>query len=476
MAFFGYEIKKASSNYPEILTPGYTPSTLVGLMGKFKPLWLPMAQMRELNNVINKNPILYSVLNIRAKYMNNLRTGVEDIRTGKIYSKDNLFKDNEPPKIAVKMISLIERPNPLESRTEFMYFHSFSKDLYGNAQIYGNFDIGSKYDITTISTMRGLWPYLMTPVTTGRFLNQINVNGIIKEWRLSSNGLFSSKFKPEEILHRKDVNLMVNDQSDLVLGRSRAISLAMPLSTICVNYESLNVIGQERGMRAVISSSKDNPRLGKLPFTEDERKEVQEEIRQYGTMADQDQFMITNQPIDIFQLDQDVRKLGLLEQNAADGKIVSHAYSVPEPLLQMDNSGNTFENLNASEVRMYESAAKPELNDFHEDLNRWLKTEDYGFRYVTLCDHIDVLREDEKAKAIINRNNSVVSREIFKSGGCTFNEWRASIKWDTVTDWWGDMTLLDIYEKDSELANVILGTVVNNESTRSQSGVENSQT
>ena len=103
---FGYEFRKikktGESPYPEILKSDYVPSTYVNFMGKFNPSWLPMNQMDQLTGVLNKNPILYSVLNIRAKYINNLKTGVEDIKTGRIYTKDNLYKNGAPNELVVK--------------------------------------------------------------------------------------------------------------------------------------------------------------------------------------------------------------------------------------------------------------------------------------------------------------------------------------------------------------------------------------
>ena len=166
------------------------------------------------------------------------------------------------------------------------------------------------------------------------------------------------------------------------------------LSNIKIAYER-NVIRRERGM--IISSADVDGMTGSMPMDDDEKKEVQADLKtNYGFREGQSQFMVTRHNINVHNIDQDVRKLGLLNEISSDAMVVSERYGVPEVLTKLYMKGATFENQESAERRMYQNTTIPEENDRWEDINNWLKCRDFGFEYAPTFDHIPVLQENKK--------------------------------------------------------------------------------
>lgn len=456
---------KSTVSYPNIITAGYNPSLFYRMMNIISPYWYNLKQMEELTKMLDINPVLFAVLGVRAKYLSLIKVGIKDINTGRIIDPNKLEKYGKLHPIAEKMIRLIQAPNSSDSLTEFIRFQSFTKDLYGNSQINGNFSSYSKKDISTIETMTGLLPYRMKPSPTGRFRSATKLSEIIDHWEYNNINGKIEKIDTSDILHRKETNLSSINKEDFILGRSRAISLSRPLSTICVNYESLNVIGRERGMKTIISPDQTNPVVGSLPFEDEQEKQLKEKFKNgYGTLEGQSQFHFSPFPIKVDQLDQDIRKLNLLEQNAADTMIVCHSYDVPEVLLKMYPQGTTYENYGKAEIKMIKNTSIPEMEDLLSDISLWLKTFNYGYCYVPLYDHIDVLQEYEKERSLIRTYDAKVCRDALRAGTITINEYRTRIGYERTNAWYGDMTLIELYEKDPVFAQLILNNAINVES------------
>jgi hypothetical protein len=220
------------------------------------------------------------------------------------------------------------------------------------------------------------------------------------------------------------------------------------LSNIRIAYESRNVIARERGMRAIISSSDSDGNMGSIPMGDTEKQEVQRDLRNYGFRNGQDQFMVTRHNIAVHHVDQDVRKLGLLNEIASDAMAVSERYGVPEILVKLYIKGATFENQESSERRMYQNTTIPEMNDFIEDLNVWLKTRDFGYEYIVDFNHIPVLQKNEKDRSEINKNINTINKELFFSGAIIYNQWLQAIGYASVDQSWAKKRITEMTDEE----------------------------
>ena len=400
-----------------------------------------------------ENPVYSAIADIRANYIANAEYKIKNNKTGEVISFDNFREQKMNDVILKNMFRLIRNPNPLQSTKEFFGLQSIMKDTFGNSYTYGNF-AGVKQDIKTIGSMWGVYPQYMWPTfynNTGiRLFTATDKQDLFKGWEFRWNAA-TVPFELAEILHRKDANIQFNIADDLILGKSKLISLQKPLSNIKIAYESRNIIAQDRGMRGIISSAEGDD-SGKTPMTDpNAKKQLQDDFTGaggYGFRSNQNQFLITTRAIDFQNVDQDVRKLGLMDEIASDAMIVANKYSVPEILVKLYLQGATFENQENSERRMYQNAIIPETKDHIEDINNWLNVREYGYEYMVSFDHVAVLQEDMKNRSQVNLNQNRVYKDIFFGGGCTYNTWLKAVGAEEIEEGWANLRITEMTPED----------------------------
>lgn len=428
-----------------------------GLFNNVNPYWINLENNKDFEEQYRINPVLSAVVNIVASFLSNANIQVRDLKTGiSIDYEDIKTSKVKGDETVLKMFSLINNPNPTQSKKEFIFMSSAMKSIFGNSYIYALSGIDT-VDIKTVQSLKCLWSQYMIPDITGKMFNTQELNDIINKWLFVKNSTIFNEFKPQEILQRKDINIELENETDIILGKSRMTQLKKPLSNIEKAYESRNVILQQRGMRGIISGSSGNEIEGRTVLDKQEKKQLKEDFKEgYGFLEDQNQFLLTGVPVSVTMVDQDVRKLGLFEEIAADAIAVANQYGVPEVLVKYYLQGATFENQDSSERRMYQGTTIPEANDFANDLSTFLNTREHGYEYVADFSHITVLQENEKDKASTNSITSKYYSDLFMKGGCTYNTWLESIGEDQET--WGDVRIFQM--KPEEIA-VITGATIN---------------
>jgi hypothetical protein len=293
---------------------------------------------------------------------------------------------------------------------------------------------------------------------TGKFLNALKLSDIVSGWEYSLIADERQRmFKPDEVLHRKEPNANYSCPEDIILGKSRVIPLQKPLSNITMAYESRNVIARQRGISVVISPSGQDPHMGFATLNDEDQKRVEDSFKQkYGMLEGQNQYYFSPFGVDVKQIDQDIRKLGILEEIGSDAMIVSNVFNIPFELLKMFFQGATYDNQMASDRRMYQVNTIPRITDFFEDLNNWLKTRDNGFEWFPSWEHIAVLQEDKKNAALVDRHETFVCEQAFKAGAITYNQWLVRIGFPKTDQAWGDKRITEMSDKEIQ---IILGQI-----------------
>lgn len=414
--------------------------------GAATPTWDTYGTQKSLENQYSLNPVLYSVLNIRANYASNVRYKVKDIKTGDVYSRSDIATGKLKNPTVAKMFNIISNPNPLASTKEFEFQQSIFKDVFGNSYIYALSGV-KDININTVVKLWSIYPQYMLPKVTKKSFDQTEYSNLVSKWDFKKGAEIIKTFEPEQILHRKDFNIALDCDTDLILGKSRIIQLSRPLSNIMIAYESRNVIAKGRGARAIISSATEDGQ-GTIPLRPNEKQELQEEFRDYGFSEGQYQFLLTRFNLNVTPIDQDIRKLGLMEEIIDDNNIVSHAYGVPPILTALDLAGATFENQKESVRRMYQGTTIPEADDKVNDLNVFLKTREEGYEYIASFEHIPELQENLKERSETNKNVNIVEKQLFYSGVTTYNQWLAALDKPPIEEAWANQRITEISEEE----------------------------
>jgi len=415
----------------------------VSLVVGESPRYIEFENPKLLEDEYVKNPVLSAAIDLRASYLSNAQFNVRNLRNGEIISYKDFQKSGSKDYVLKKLFQLVYNPNPLQSRMEFLKLVSTMHDVFGNSFIRAN-SATKDVNVKDVGTLFCIYPQFMTPKLTNRYWDAVKERDIIEAWKWKWKDN-DSIFSVDEILHRKEPNIKFNKIEDLVLGESKIVSLSVPLSNIQIAYESRNVIAKERGMRGIITSDMKDGQFGSIALEDDEKKSVQNDFKEkYGFREGQNQFYITGMPIKYYSVEQDVRKLGLLDEIASDAMIVYSKYGIPEVLGKLYLEGATFENQESSERRMYQNTTIPFADDFANDLTDWLKTRDFGFEYMVSFNHLPVLQQSYKDKAIADKNMTVVMSKLFFSGGCTYNDWLKELKMQPTDQDWGNKRITEL--------------------------------
>ncbi len=422
-----------------------------------------IANNKVLANLATSNPVLFATLAIKANAMSNGKVYLKSIKDGTIIKPGDPMKGVKDSVIVEKAFRLFSQPNVLQSRREFLLMNSFFKDTFGNSFIFAN-DSKEKADIATTQSLWSVYPQYMGVKYANNFkyFEATEKSDIIDKWVFEST-LLKKEFKPDEILHRKDVNLKFDKTNDILFGRSKIEALTKPLENINLAYESENVVLKNRGFRLMISMKQTPAEVGGLPMDEGDEKELQDAYGEYGLQEDQLQAFITRMPVDVQVIDQDVRKLGIHESIASNTMIVEHVFGVPEILIKLWIEGTTFENQSASVKRLYQGTVIPEFRDYVNDLSNFLQLDKYGYTYVVSFDDVPELQEDKKEQAQANNLISKTYDALFKSGGCTMNTWLRAIGAPELPN--GDRLITEFPPEDQALFLGNIPTISTNEST-----------
>ena len=316
---------------------------------------------------------------------------------GRFVIKD--YKTNEPIENH-PLIKLLEKPNPLMNRNEWLISISVNHDIYGNVYIYKN-------QPTSLSdfpkTLVNLPNDDIAMKLSGVKYKQTELSEIIQEYFLQSN---NERFDPSEIIHIK------NFSKNGIKGESILQSLEMPITNARGAHGFNNVNITKRGAIGVISP-KLNPN-GMTALVPNDRTEIEKDFKdENGIFDNQSAIRIVNKPIDYTQLSLGIKDQMIFETISLTMQRVIDAIGLNDNLFSKDK-GATFNNANTYLKSAYQDCIIPFAEKFCFALNDSLELTSKGI-YVELdysylpCMQVDQKAEAETAQTKANAIQGLVS-------------------------------------------------------------------
>lgn len=411
------------------------------------PHWQSLSGMHSLFSLYESNPVFYAIVQIKARADSN-----------KIYQVCNRDTDKVEPintkkHIPAKLYKLLNQPNCLQNRWEFLKQKKIFKEICANTLTYANSSLGFKPSVESINSLWNVWPQYTKFKLTGKYFDAEKKSDIIQGWNFEY-GRYKKDFSPEEILHQNMPNTDV--KRGLIFGTATAYSLVKPYSNIEEGYSSRNVIIRNRGFRMAFTSDKGDAN-GRVPLHNQEKEILNKEMEGYGLMEGQSQFFYTSMPMRGIPIDQDVLKLGLFEEIATDAMMCCHGHGVPEILLKLYLSGATFENQKESLKRLYQDTIIPESEDDDIGLNNFFGLDDTDWYIRSSFDHIEYLQKSKKEEASASVTTSSYMERLFLIGGVTLNQWLASVGLPEIPT--GNVRLMQMPEEERAFILQVLARV-----------------
>lgn len=300
-------------------------------------------------------PEIYIPIMRFAEMFSNGRFVVKDWKTGEVIENHELLK-------------LLEKPNPLMNRNEWLISIAVNHWVYGNCYIFKN----QYSELSDAPSSLMLLPNSDLKIkVSGKKWRQIEKDGIILGYELQNT---NDEFKPNEIIHIKNYSI------DGIRGISVLESLQMPISNARGAYGFNNVNLTKRGALGIISP-KPNAN-GLVPLMDNDQEQINKQFQNDNGIFDgQSPIKIAQKPIDYTQMSLAIKDQLIFETINQTMKKVIDAIGLNVNIFS--DGAATFNNADAFLKSAYQDAVIPFAEKFCFALNDGLNLTSKGF-YVEL--------------------------------------------------------------------------------------------
>lgn len=375
------------------------------LNGK-SPQWITINDHE--GEVFTTTPELYSVI---------MRKGL--MYANGIFKHYKINSKGQPEELLnTDVLKLLENPNPLQSRNEWLIEEMIHTSIYGNSLIYGLRGLRSQLP----KAFYNLPVNNVKVLPTGKIYKQYKLEDIIKGFELTYYDGSIDIYETIDVIYSR----LTNPLNPLV-GLSPLQALQMPISNIRGAYGYRNVLINERGAIGLLSNdTKDMD--GGVPLTESEKKKIENQYsKDYGIKEKQSKIMVTSSSLKWTPMVYPTRDLMLFEEITSDLRIILDAYGLNEYLFSKE-AGTSYNNLIEGKRMAYQDAIIPYADDFSYKLTQYLGLDKIN-EFVSLdYSHIEALQKSKKEESEILKNKAEATRILSELGIYNPNEIKEIIK------------------------------------------------
>lgn len=323
-------------------------------------------------------------------------------------------------------LKLIERPNFMQTKTEFL------KQLHVYLDVMG-------------------WCYAM-PIYPAGFTDRPSAIWLLPPWAMSVQAIqkpfysFTSGDQVRKVyfnyagqrveLNEQELILFTDSNSPIceytMLPEGRVKSLEYPITKLISAEEAGVSMIQKRGPIGILGSdSKDA--IGSMPIKPEEKKAIQEDFGKYGLSRSQWQIIVSNAAVRWNPIGFDFNQLGLSESYLQAAKDVCERYNYPF-ILASHSDQTTYNNIPIADRRLFQNGIMPTAAVIFEQLNAGLKTTDNNVKIAIDYSKVPALQatEKDKADALVSQNNAM--QALYQRNLVTKNQWLEYIGWNKVAD------------------------------------------
>jgi len=316
------------------------------------------------------------------------------------YQKIGSDKFDAMPK---ELATLLEKPNIFQGQNAFMKQYILQYLIYGNQYIRKN-QASALSKVPT--SLLNISPAYLTPVLTGKTFDQVDMNGVVKNYEYTENST-KKTFETSEILWSK-----VADLDNPVIGCSPLLSLQFPISNSELAYKYLNCISGEKGGIGILSQTPVKDVFGALPNSPEAKTALEKQYRESnGIEDDQKKILITDAPIGWTPMSYPTAQLLLLEQIDANFLTILAKYGVNSNVFV----NSTYENLRHGLMSTHNDTIQPHADQFCQHLSEFIGI-DKGYKLVLDYSHLPYLQADKSSEANVFSTVSAALTSLSTSG------------------------------------------------------------
>jgi phage portal protein BeeE len=332
----------------------------------------------------------------------------------KLYRIDKNFHRIEEV-ISHPVLSLLQKPNHLQTKNEFQVQGVSFKKIYGNNYKYIAFPFGlnaGNYERWVSScSMWNLPPDLIeiqvSKKTDVSFFDQRNMLDIVESFKFCNVNL--NKDILDRIVIQNDTTLDFHG-TKFVLGQSRIDNILLPLSNLKAAYENRNVLLNRKGLPlGLLTGDSGKDGITSIPLLNEEKQAIQNQLnRQYGMSSGQWKAIVTQASLSWTPMSLPIKDMLIEEGHKLDKIAICDQYQFPILLLN-ELSGSTFSNMGEAHKLLYNNVILPDFEADVESTNDLLKTRENGYEIAADFSKIEALQSDMQKKIT---SNDIISKNI----------------------------------------------------------------
>jgi len=385
------------------MTSGVNPAYFAA-SGSLMANWFGAGKKIAQYKVYKDIPEVNTPVNYKATCMAGMDIWVEDLKTGKKLPDHELQK-------------LINKPNPLQAKSEFWEQAQRNFEIFGNGYIYTPLRFGfQNVSAKNVYTMWVLPSLDVTPKTTRKLYGQSKESEIISGYELNFLGTVRP-IPTNEVLHHSNGRV----DSEDIEGQSSVDLVSKAITNLYNVYDADNVLISNHGSIGIFTNDQKD-QGGWLPLDDTEKERVQEEFKKYGLGSHQYQYLITSMSLKYQSTIANVASLQLDEKHERYRNRVLDAFKFPRDLFN-SLQGATFKNNQEGEKQLYNNVIIPGANSWADELNRHFNTIQDGIIIKVSFAHVPCMQEDQLQKAQVDSSKSSRLQSEWMSGLITRNDW-----------------------------------------------------
>ncbi len=343
----------------------------------------------ELMQLALNNAITYACIEIRAKMLSQAEFFVEN-------SNGERTKDH-------KIIELINNPNRIQSKEDFLKQYEWFKSVFG-------FVYQKPYGATGMETVAifNLNPaYVEFPKEKSSMLVWSDED--IKKYMAQKFKYKEPKQDVKNILYEDIIpfydtanGLFVDEQNyNPITSPSRLVSALKSIWNTDLALQAETVMIQTNGRELFSGGAERGFNLGaSLPMAEDDKQSIESNlINDYGMTGFKKRAIATNQAITWQSLHIKLKDLGLHESISNNANLIREVFEVPNELYKSFQKGSTYENQKEALITFIQSTIQPIANDLANSWTDYFKLSDSNEKIVSDFSHIPVMQHTEEKKA-----------------------------------------------------------------------------
>lgn len=345
-------------------------AAILKTVGSGNPVYMPDDVEAYIQDGYLFNPNVYSIVSLIAQKAGTIPWFVYNIKDKKAL---RLYKAGGPENTVQKallrhkaieplkdheLMSLFERPNPLQGWSEFMEQSVGFKLVTGETFVHA---IGPTGGVNA-GRVKEMWiyPTQLIDIIYGDRFNPIRGYRykVDQSIEIPAEEIIHLKYWSPEYLH----GAMLHGVSPIRAGR-RALSKSNAA------YDAGTAAMQNSGMYGFISGRKDSTGFGAL--TEDQAIALQERMDKYTQAKNRGRVPITSADLQWNQMAMSPVDLALIESEKMDLRTLCNIYHVPSELFN-DAANKTYSNTTEASRAIWVNAVIPALTQFRDSFNSYI--------------------------------------------------------------------------------------------------------